>query len=455
MKGSFLLMLRLLFYRPLVVVLLLLFYAVGAFFLVIIDSPQRALPFAIMEAIAAAGCAAILTERISRFSLSAGTLGIPDHARIMRLVQGWFLLLFAVFPAALELACGMGIFQCIALCTVAIAIGVALARYGAWIFVVPVAAQLLPRDMLFQSAPLQLGLALLAAWIVWRWFELPEAAERAATLAPTALADAQHELTENTTVEHAGQLEAEGSSAAVDALIETASVELRSGLVSPRMLSIGLGYDSGTQWRAVGYGIVVGVAAIALGRRVWLSAFKPYVVVTFYCCFALVGRLQQIISRWMHTPTEQSLLRLAPRWPPELATKKTVLRTVVSVQRGAMAAWLLISLLSLQLGWITFNMLLLGALGMVMASIASSSAALATLSRNRVPEISLYTILIALTVVVGAGLLLLAPEHGLGWAGAGAVLMILPPAVIVPLYLRRPLRMPLEVDPRALKRVRF
>jgi hypothetical protein len=435
------LLLRLMFHRPLVIVLLVIVYLTGAFLVFVVDSDKRAVVIATIGAFATVGLSSVLTERIARFSLVAGSLGLPGHAFHMRQVQCWFLALFVAVPAAAAALMGMAPLTAAALFSAATAAGVVLSTYGAiWIVVVPIVARIRSVESWIQSPVVQTLAIAASGWLFWRWFALAARAERAGGFMPALLADADHERPEP---------QAENK--------QQAQFNEAAGLDGRRMpatlLAAGLGYPAGTSWRGVLYGSLTAVVMLFAWRlyRGPRPDIAGYAIVTAACCLALVGRLQAILHRWMRTPIEQSLLRLAPRWPEERAIKRAVLKTLLMVQRGGAAAWTAISVVALTVGWIGTSDLLIGGLGVLGTSLAFTGSVLATLARRRVREMNLSTVALVLTVAIGTTLVLFGDPMGSSHVAIGLVMMAAPPLLALAWYLGAPLRLPLNVDARALK----
>lgn len=316
MTNALLLLWRILFYRPLILVLLLLVYSVAALLLLTVDSPKAGLTTAIMAAFATLGLSAVLAERVSRYSLHASVLGLPDHARVMRRAQGYFLALFVAAPALVASALGANLLGALAALTTAAAAGLTLARYGAvWFILLAFLGKVVP---LAAWAELPVGQTLatsLAGYVLWRWLELPHQQAQTRMLA-APLADAAHEQRERSDeLSTVGKIDAQ--SAFDDPAIDAVAVDLDSGRRLSAVLALGFGYSVVVVRRALLYGIGTVCAVLAAWRL--LHGSRPpvlaYAIVTALCCFALVGRLQTFLQRWMQTSTEQALLQLAPRWP--------------------------------------------------------------------------------------------------------------------------------------------
>jgi hypothetical protein len=438
--AALLLLWRFLFYRPLILVVLLLICSVAALLLVTVDSPKKGLAIAIMAAFAAAGLSGILTERMSRHSRQAGALGLPDHARVMRRVQASFLALFVAAPAAVACMLGANPLATLAALATATAAGIALAAYGAvWLVFVPLLGNVLPVAEWAQLAPVQALATALSGYVIWRWFDLPRKGEQAGALAHPRLADARHENLERT-------------EPLVDSATDAVAADLESGRYSA-VLAFGCGYSIRLAWRPLLYGAVIAIAMLAAWSV--LHGAKPlvlaYGIVTALYCFAVVGRLQGLLQRWMQTPTEQALLQLAPRWPEARRIKGAVIGTTMLVQRGSIAMWMAVSVVARLLGLIGSVELLWGVVAVVGVSLAFTGAALAVLVHRRIREWHLTTIAIVLTVCAGAAIILFEASTATPSWTVGVAMMLIPPVLALAAYSLTPLRFPLNVDPRALK----
>ena len=455
MIKALVLLWRVLFYRPFVVVMLLLVYSVAALLLVTIDSPKKGLAVAMMGAFAATGLSALLTERISRYSHQASAIGLPDHARGMRRVQGCFLVLFVAAPAALACMFGATPLAALAALATATAAGVALAAYGAvWLVAVPLLGKVLPLGVWAELPPVQALATGVSGYLIWRWFDLPRRMERAATLDTIQLADATHEQPKLTSRSEDSSIDDEHSVPPPNGqLIGAVAADLDSGRRLVAVLAVGFGYSVRITRRALLCGAGIAIAALAAWSVLHGSqpAALVYVFVTAACCFGIVGRLQGLLQRWMRTPTEQALLQLAPRWPEARRIKRAVIETTILVQRGSIAVWIASSAAAALLGWIGNVELLSGGVAVLGTSLAFSGAAWAVLAHRRIREWHLTTIAIVLTVCAGAATAVFGGSVTTRSWTVSVAMMFIPPALALAAYFLMPLRFPLDVDARALK----
>ena len=453
MTGALLLLWRILFYRPLILVLLLLVYSIAALLLLMVDLPEKGLAVAIMAAFATLGLSAVLAERVLRYALHANALGLPDHARVMRRAQGYFLVLFVAVPVLVASALGANPLGALAALTTAAAAGFALARYGAvWLILLAFLGKVVPLAAWAELPVVQALATALGGYVLWRWLELPHQQVQTRMLAPAPLADAAHEQRERSDESSTlGTIDVQSASdgPATDAV----AVDLDSGRRLSAVLALGFGYSFVVVRRALLYGIGTACAVLAAWRVLhgWRPAVLAYAIVTALCCFALVGRLQTLLQRWMQTSTEQALLQLAPRWPEARQIKRAVIETTFLVQRGSIAVWTASSAVAALLGWIQRVELLWGVLAVSGTSLAFTGAVLGVLAHRRIREWHLTTIVIVLTVCAGATIILFGPSPAIESWIAGAGMMLVPPAAALATYCWVPLRLPLDVDERALK----
>lgn len=443
---------RLLFYRPLILVLLLLVYSVAGFSLFTIDSPAKGLAVAAIAAFATGGLSAVLTERITRYSLQARVLGLPDHSLMMRRAQACFLALFVAAPAVLSDFLGANPLAGLAALATATAAGIFLAIYGPiWIVLVVVLGRVLPLARWVELPPVQALATGISGYVIWRWFSLPLKVESAAQLMRSPLADAGHEgVSQPGTPDESAPLDGRAAAPSQEALFASLAGSLEAGRRLPCVLGLALGYSVGTKWRSVLYGS--GVSIAVLGGWHAFHGYRPgalaYAIVTALCCFSVVRRLQGLLTRWMQTSSEQALLRLTPRWPDARSIKRAVLASTVMIQVDSVAVWAASSTVAAILSWIDRSALIAGIIAILATSLAFSAAVWAALARRRMREWHLSTVVSML--VVGAGAIALF----LGSTVYGPSMMIIPPALSLVWYTCAPLRVPLNVDPKALKAIR-
>jgi hypothetical protein len=440
---------RILFYRPLILVMILLVYGVAVLLCVAVDSPKRGIGVALMAAFAAGGLAALLTERISRYSIQAGMIGLPDHTRVMRRAQGCFLVVFVAAPVVPAFALGANPLAAVAALATATAAGLVFASYGGiWFLLAAFGSRLLPLGEWAQLAPVQALATAISGYFIWRWFDLPRKTERTAALIQVRLADARHERRERH-YESADDTLEDGDNSPSNAV----PADIASGTRFSAVLAHGFGYSVGLSRRNLLRSI--GIAAAALAAWKILHGAKPaalaYLLVTGLCCLGLVARLQVVSQRWMRTSTEQALLQLAPKWPEARAIKCAVIATTLLVQRASIIVWLLSSVAAVLLNSIGSEELLWGLVAVMGTSLAFSGAILAVLARRRIREWHFSTILIVLIVGAGAVTIIFGAATAPRYWMAGIAMMCIPPALALAAYSWAPLRFPLNVDAAAYR----
>lgn len=444
---------RLLFYRPMILVLLLLFYAASALLIVKFGANKGAVGAALLAAFAVGGLAAVLTERIVRFSREASIIALPDHARAMRSVQIGFLGIFAAAPAVLAILVGAPPLGAVAAVAVATSAGIVFASYrGIAILLLMLGAQMLPRTPWVHLPAVQaLGVAA-SGLVLWQWFDLPRKIERGAGFENTKLADARHER-RHRSVPTQDMMRPEALPGARALAVQPGAEGLHGDRHVPALLAVGLGYGIKTNWRGKLYGFGVALAVLAAWQLLHRQTRNPlaYTCVTAVCCMSMVAHLQHILRRWLGSAHEQALLWLAPQWPAPRLIKRAFIASTLRVQLGTVAIWASASLAAGVLGWIDGPEIYLGSCAMLATSLAFTAAAWAVLAQRRVRETNLPTILCALTVGVGT-VLAISAHQGLNIAlFIGIVLMMGPPVVAFAWYTLAPLRFPVNVDPRVLQ----
>jgi hypothetical protein len=452
---AFVLLWRILFYRPLIVVMLLVVYSVAALLLVTVDSPKKGLAVMSLAAFATLGLSAVLTERISRHALQARAIGLPNHAQIMRRVQVCFLVMFVAAPAALADILGANPLAALAGLVIATAAGVALATFGGvWIVLLPFLGRVLPLGEWAGLPPVQALVTGLGGFVIWRWFELPAKMERVSTPASVRLADATHERLERARPAEDSSREDEQSRIPPEELLAgEAAVDLNSGRRLSAVLALGFGYSVGIRWRALSYGAGISIAFMAALNLLYGSrhAVAAYTLVTGACCVAVVGQLQGLLQRWMRTSAEQALLQLAPKWPDARQIKRAVIETTIVVQHGGIAVWIASSTTAALAGWIGSMELFCGGVAILGTSLAFSGAAWAVLSYRRIREWQFSTIALVLIVCAGAVTVVFGTPVATRSGIVGLAMMLIPPALALAAYCLAPLRFPLNVDARVLK----
>jgi hypothetical protein len=441
--------------RPIISILLAAVYLATALLVAVAEPGKRGALVVLMSAFVAGCLTAVLSERIRRHSLAAGSLGIPGHARLMQQTQALFLVLFVAAPGLLACALGTSPLTTGAVLLVGTAVGIALSVYGFWwLMLVPALGRFDTRtDWLSLPITQAAGVAA-SGWLIWHWFELPERSERIGQAGPVRLADSRHERARRKSgpMARGEPVPDPFDSSAIGGLIPAAAADVEPERALPAALAMGLGYSLRTDWRLTAYGAGAGVAALAGWHvlRGGQSDVTSYVTVSAVCCVCLVARLQSILQRWMRTSAEQAILRIAPLWPDPSRVKRAILQSTFVVQRGPLAGWAAITLVGWTLDLVPDAYVFRAALALAGTSLAFSGSMWATLARRQVREWHAATV--AIVVLVASGALVAAlgsRSFGLHMA-LGLSLMVAAPAAALVWYLLAPARVPLSVDPRAL-----
>lgn len=441
--------------RPVVSVLLGIVYLTTILLIAVAEPGKRGPLVALMSAFVAGGLTAVLTERIRRHSLAAGSLGIPGHSQLMRQTQALFLILFVAVPGLIACALGLSALTAAATLLLGPAVGIALSVYGLWwLMLVPALARFDTHTEWLRLPITQAAVVAASGWLIWRWFELPERSERIGQAGPLRLADSRHEraMSRSRPIERGEPAPDPFDSQAFDALMSAGASDMEAERTLPQALALGLGYSIRTDWRFAACGAAAGMAALA-GWHVFRggeSDITSYIGVCAICCVSLVVRLQSILQRWMRTSTEQAILRIAPLWPDPLHVKRAILLSTFVVQRGAFAAWATITLVGWALGFVPGAYVLRAAVALAGTSLAFSGSMWATLARRQVREWHVSTVIIVITVGAGGLLAIFGAPFFTLHAALGLSLMLAAPAAALAWYLLAPSRVPISVDPRAL-----
>jgi hypothetical protein len=152
----------------------------------------------------------------------------------------------------------------------------------------------------------------------WRWLQLPLRMQLLAPTIQVAFADAGHEESE------AGMVDATNLSppqrAAIERkrekIVEDAVRGVADGRLSSTGLALGLGFWSGTAWRAVAICSALAVIAVTMARNGYFL-HQPQIIYILICLgsgFLALSRISTIVQRWKGTAAEQGLLLLTPLW---------------------------------------------------------------------------------------------------------------------------------------------
>jgi|HubBroStandDraft_1064217.scaffolds.fasta_scaffold00671_23 hypothetical protein len=450
---------ELLIRRPVIVCLLSLFYVFAAIAGGTGSTgPKRGLLIAVMAAIPAAGLSAVATERLVRYAASAGALGIPRHVDTLRAAQIMLFLLLVAFPWLVAIGHDAPWVSAAALLIGGSAAGTLLVGRGLLVaLLIPTvwvmnAAFGPPEHWLAWSAVHYLVLAgSLAAY--WRWMKLPVRVESAAPTIQVVYSDAGHEESE-ADMDAAGNVKPAKFAEAVrrqDAYVAAAVRGVGDGQLSPAGLALGLGFWSGTAWRAVVISAAVGILLVAAAREHYFLR-QPKAVYFGLCmlaAFLALSRVSTIVQWWKRSSAEQGLLLLTPRWPSREMLKGVFLVTMARVQVGSAVGWIAISAVLLGLGWIDVNEAAYGALYVLATSLVACSYLWVALGSREVKEWQLSAIATALLTVAGVAMFQFGSSLGTLYRAAGAAACLLPPMISFAIFRLRPLQFP--ANPRSRK----
>ena len=446
------LLLELLIRRPVVAFVLALFYVFAGLTTGVTGTgPMRGLFIAIMCAIPAAGLAAIATERLVRYSASAGVLGVPRHTETLRTGQITLFVLLVVLPWLVALGHDAPWLAAAALLIGGAALGTLLGGRG------PLIVLLIPTVWILNAAfgPPEHWLAWPAVQCLvvagslaalWRWLQLPSRVEFAASRAQVSFSDAVHEESDAEMAVAANLSPAQIARAEnrQDAYVAQAVRGVADGRLSPAGLALGLGFSSGTAWRAVAICAGLGLLVVTAAREHVLlrQPHTLYVILSLLASFLALGRVSTVAQWWKRTSAEQGLLLLTPRWPSRKSLKSVFLMTLIRVQVGSVVGWIAISAVLLALGWIDLSEVAYGALYLLVASLVACSYLWTALGSREVKEWQLSAIATALFAVTGVVLFQFGSSLGMLYRAAGAAAFLVPSLISFAIFRLRPLQFP-------------
>lgn len=420
--------------------------------------PGRGMLVAVLAAIPAAGLCAITTERLVRYAASAGALGVPRHTETLRAAQIAIFLLLVAFPWLIAIEHDAPWLGAAALLLGGLASGTLLVGMG-WLV-----ALLIPLVWIMNAefGPPEHWLAWPALqWLVvagslaafWRWMQLPLRMQLLEPTIQVAFADAGHEESEADMVNamNLSPPQLADFERKQDNVVEGAVRGVADGNLSSAGLALGLGFWSGTAWRAVAICSALGVIAVTMARNGYLLR-QPQIIYVLICLgsgFLALSRVSTIVQRWKGTAAEQGLLRLTPLWPPRNQVRSLFLVTLIRVQGGAVVGWLAISAILLGLKWIDPSEAKYGALYVIATSLVASSYLWVALGSREVKEWQFSAIVIALLAVTGVVLFQFGAPLGPLYRAAGAAAVMIPALISYLVFRFRPLQFP--ANPKSRK----
>lgn len=445
-------LLELLIRRPVIACVLSLFYVFAA----LVSSageagPERGLLIAVMAAIPAAGLCAIAAERLVRYAASAGTLGIPRHAETLRAGQIALLLLLVLLPWLVAIKHDAPWVGAAALLLGAAGAGTLLVGRGLLVVLLIAAVWVMnaafgPPEHWLAWPAVQYLVLVGSVSALWRWVQLPLRVELAAPTIQVVYSDAGHEESEAEMDAAANITPGEMAEAErrQDSYISKAVRGVLDGRLSPAGLAVGLGFWSGTAWRAVAIGAVFGLMTVTAAREHYFlrQPHTIYLILCFVAAFLALSRVSTIVQRWRRTSAEQGLLLLSPRWPSRETLKSVFLVTMIRVQIGSVVGWVGFSAVLLALGWIDPEDVAYGALYVVATSLVACSYLWVALGSREVKEWQLSAILTALLTVTGVALFQFGPSLGTPYRAVGTAAFLVPPVISFAMFRLRPLQFP-------------
>ena len=410
-----------------------------------------------MAAIPAGAMGLVATERVIKYCVSAAELGVPGHTPSVRSAQLLVIMVFAIVPGVLGLARGAPPLPVAALLLGALSFGTLLMTKPAFfcLFLLGLASGTGKSSFVIYWLALpavQWIILVLSLYQLVRWLGLPQSAS-ALRLRPGALlADTGHGRRpvepvagEPDSAAHVirERLEVRDEQQLPDARAEQVSLALRGVTpagISEEALGVGLGFAVTRSWRVRLNSAALGIACLAVAHF-WRSGqyqYPAYLVITALAASAVAGGVLPLSSAWLHTPVEQGLLLLTPRWPASKVVKLSLNTAMFRAQMGGWIGWALIVLVCGGLGWIEPHDILFGMFVLFASMCSALGAVWALFALPSVRETNVSTVAILLLAAVGVACY---------WAGAvvlGFVFVLGPAALALLAMLLRPLQFPVE-----------
>lgn len=434
--------------RPAIPCVLLLFYVFAALCLSMAP-PIRGLLFAVIAAIPAAGLLAIASERMVQCATSAGELGIPHHAGSLRTAQVVLLGLVAVIPAAIAVSFGGPWLRCAALLFGGAAVGTLLIGGGLAIVCLIVAGWCMntmfgpPEHWL--AWPAVAYVALIGSFVgFYRWLRLLARIQQRAPTLQKAHSDAAHEESAIAAAANADEMRIAESESQQYRYISEAVGGLTDGRLSPAALGVGLGFWSGTSWRAVAIGVGIGLLAVVAAQQHVLLR-QPHTIYALTCAvaaFLSMIRVTIITQGWRRTSVEQELLKLTPLWPSAPMLKTVFLKSMCRTQLGPVTGWVAISTILVVLGCVDFREVAYGGLYVMAGFLLGCSYLWVALAGREVKEWQFSSIVAAVLAVSGVVTVRFVEPLDIYHRALGAAAIFAPPALSFALFYLRPLQFP-------------
>jgi hypothetical protein len=442
--------------RPFILFVLALFYLLAGFLTLASEPGKKASIIAIMSAIPACGVFAIATQRIIEYTVAASALGIPRHSESLRVGQLWLVGIFVGIPASVAAAYG-GDLSYVVLLLVPAASGVLLAIYSRWVFLIWIVVAVTTRFSYSFGAwmpglsnpwirAILVGLSLI---VLYWWLGLANRIAQRSLGASLLMADVKHELSTASIGEALGADpgQYELYEKAYDRGITAIVAGVTDSSITKRALQIGLAMPGRTNPRLIAIMTAICLAALLFFhlRNPRTAELSAYLGFSLLAAMSLFGQLMAVMEAWKARATEEALLVLTPRWPPQSQVKRLFLQIALERQSGTWAVWLLVSLPAWFLGWIESKELVTSVLIMVAAGCGASGTLLLVLSRKVLKEVSLLTI-VSLLCGAGGAVVYLFGSAGMAHAQIVGVGMILVPLAVGALsFATRPLQFPVQI----------
>jgi hypothetical protein len=442
--------------RPFILFVLTLFYVLAGFLTLTQEPGRKVSVILIMCAFPACGVFAIATQRVIQYTTAAGSLGLPRHRESMRIGQLWLVGIFVGIPASIAAACG-GDPTYIMLLLVPAAIGVLLAIYSRWVFLLWVTLAVTTRFTYsfgawmpgLGNAWLRTILVVLSVAALYWWLGLANRLAQRSLNASLVIADARHESSTASIGEALGadpkqyDLYEKAYDRGITAIV--AGITDRS--ITKRVLQVGLAMPGRTNWRFVGVMVAISLAALLFLHVRNPHSDQPtgYLGITLLAAVSLFGQLNAVMQACKARTNEAALLVLTPRWPPQDKVKSLFLQIILERQSGTWAGWILVSIFASIFGLVGAEELFTSTVVMIATGSCATGALLLALSRKVFKEVSLLTIATLLCGVAGTVAFLFGAYGKAQGQMLGLGLVLVPLAVGALSFSIRPVQFPVRM----------
>lgn len=441
--------------RTVILIVLGLFYVLSVFLVVFVKPAGKGAVVGLLSIIPTAGFFAIATERAIQYAHAGALLGISDHATAVRQGQIGVATLFLLTPVVVG-ACLGGPLPWLLLLCVPAALGTLIAQYPRWALLAWVAIAIGARTVPTMNiewtsqvgAAVRVALIVGALAILARWLGLAQRIDRRAGFAFAGLADRQLERSAETVAGRrtVDSVKLQRTLWTHADLVDSIADDAVTGVITRSVLSATLAIDVRPRWRPTVRIAVIGWTALVISRLFLNSESvrSAFIVITAIAAMQLFGVVTMVHAAWKSRGPEECLIVLTPRWPEPRAVKRLFAMLLLTSQGVAWLTWIAIVIPAAAAGWIAWKLVAFAALCLFAASGAACGAMGLALSQRRTKDVSLGTIGLFLSAVVGAALFGWSPA-GLSRAGTAGLAMILAPPVvgIVSLWWR-PLQFPVQ-----------